>query len=178
MSPTGVPLPSGWTRIAQATSIFLPAFASGASMAHSCLLIPHILESPPPLMLRQWLGSYSSAKVFFPAVLEPTTVVFCLLAWQFCPRGGPLPMRSKLYMAAALLCQAIVPYTLLVVFPTNRKIVRKMDEMVEGETSSTTTGVDSERETAKCLVHHWGWLNLPRGIMMAVASILGLVATV
>lgn len=179
MSSPGTLSPPSWVRTAQATTIFLSAFTCGANLADSFLLIPRILESPTPLMVRQWLRAYSNTKLFFPAVLEPTAVVFYLLAWHF-RRGSVslLAAPSRLYLAAGLLCQAIGPYTWFVVFPTNRKIMRKVEETSEVALFEEVVEAGERREeSAKWLVDHWGMLNLPRGIMMGVASILGLVAT-
>lgn len=173
-SPTATP----WVRLAQATTILLPAITCGVNMADSFLLIPTILQSPTPLMLRQWAGVYARTRVFFPAVLEPVAVVSYLLSWHL--RGGATSRSAKLYLAVGMLCQAIGAYTWVVVFPTNKRIIRKVEETRGAALTEETeeVGVSVRREeSAKWLVDHWGVLNLPRGIMMGVASVLGLVAT-
>lgn len=179
------PPPTSWVRVAQGTTIFLSAFLSGANLADSFLLIPRILESPVPLMVRQWQRAFNQTRVFFPVLLEPCAALFYLLAWHF--RGAtpsslqgrlPLLTRSKLYVAAGLLCQVVGPYTVVVVAPTNRRIKRKV-EQTEGMalTEEVVEKEDAREESARWLVDHWGMLNLPRGIMIGLAGVLGLVAT-
>lgn len=177
MPSSGSPL----IRTAQATSIFLSALSCGVNLADSFLLVPRLLESPTPLMVRQWQRSYNITVVFFPSILQPVAAIFYYLSWHFrrAGGGGGASTQSKLYLAAGLLCSAIGPYTWFVVFPTNKKIMRKVEEtkdLMATEEVMETNG--ARAESAKWLVDHWGVLNLPRGIMMGVAGILGLVATI
>lgn len=177
MSSTSSPV----IRTAQATSIFLSAMACGVNLADSFLLIPRLLESPTPLMVRQWQRSYNVTVVFFPSVLQPVAAVFYYLSWHFrrAGGGGGAPAQSKLYLAAGLLCSAIGPYTWFVVFPTNRKIVRKIEETKDAPATEEIVETNVAREeSAKWLVDHWGILNLPRGILMGAAGVLGLLATI
>lgn len=162
-------------RTAQVASIFLSTFAAGTSSAVAFLFIPRLLESPTPLMLRHWLKIYNINKIFFPIVGDSAAAGFYLLSWYFRRTGG---VSSKLYLAAGLACSSIGPYTWLVVFPTNKKLMRKIEETRDlaatAEVDETTV---QREETAKWLVDHWGILSLPRVVLLGLGGILGLAAT-
>lgn len=172
MSSTNTPL----TRTAQAAAIFLSTFACGANLALSFGLVPRLLESPTPIMVRQWLRTYSNTKYFFPASTYPVVVAFYFLSWHFRGTGGA---KAKLYLAAGLLLSCIGPYTRVVIFPTNRKLIAKVEETKDMTLFEEAVEATVQREeSAKWLVDHWGMLNLPRGIAWGLAGLLGLVATV
>lgn len=170
-------------RAAQAATIFVPVFTCGVNFAASFFLIPRLLESPTPLMVRQWLRFYDVAKIFYPVTLEPAAAVFFFLSWHFRATsnilsGGSVFTRSKMYLYAGLLCLGLGPYTWLVMDPTNNKIMRKIEETKDMSLTEEVVEAGGEREeSAKWLVDHWGVINLPRGIMMGFAGVLGLAAT-
>lgn len=163
-------------RALQAAAIFLPVLASGINLAASILLVPRLLESPTPLMLRQWAKNMAFSRVLFPATLYPTAAALYLLAWHF--RGGDV--RGRLYLAAGLLCSGVGPYTWMVVMPTNRRILGKAEAMKDVALTEEVVEVDGpgREASARWLVDHWGMLNLPRAFMMGLAGALGLVAAV
>lgn len=163
---------SSLVRTAQATSVFLSIFACGAYFATSFLLVPRLLESPTPLMVRQWLKTYNFAKILYPIVLHPAAAAFYFLSWSYRGANTGFLSRSKLYLTAGLLCQGVGPYTWAVIVPTNRKIIRKAEE------TRDMAPIQEIDEAAKWLVDHWGMLSLPRGIMMGMSGLLGLLATV
>lgn len=156
-----MPTPPTILRLAQTTSITLSLLSSGIALAESFLLIPRLLESPVPLMLRQWRALVTTSSRLFRATTLPAAAAFFLLSWACSPRGA--------YLGAGLLCGAVGPYTWLVVAPTNRELECRA-EGAEGE-----MGVEREA-SARWLVDHWGVLNLPRGVALGVAGVLGLTA--
>lgn len=171
-------------RAAQATTVLLPTFTCGVNFAASFFLVPRLLESPTPLMVRQWLRFYNTASIFYPAMLQPAAAVLFFLSWHFRGMttfggGGSIFTRSRLYLCAGLLCLGPGPYTWFVIGPTNKKIMRKIEETKDMSLTEEVVETERQREdNAKWLVDHWGMLNLPRGIMMGLAGILGLVAAV
>jgi hypothetical protein len=77
MSQTN-PLP---IRIAQTLGLGTSLMLAGSTLTTSIYLIPRLLESPTPLMLRQWDGMFQQGKrtappiavvVYFPLFLSPT----------------------------------------------------------------------------------------------------------
>lgn len=168
-------------RTAEAATIFISTLTAGGNLALSFLVVPRLLESPTPLMLRQWVNSYSITKVVFPALCSLSGLSYLFLSYHH--HHSAVASKARAYLAAGLLCLSVMPYTGFLIVPTNKKILRKADEMkgmkaVEGmEVEEKGVGPLGE-ESAKWLVDHWGMLNLPRGIVTAVAGMLGLAATI
>ncbi|KAK7713273.1 hypothetical protein SLS64_004522 [Diaporthe eres] len=168
-------------RTVEAASIFLSTLTAGGNLALSILVVPRLLESPTPLMLRQWVNSYNVTKVIFPALGSLSGFSYLFLSYHH--RHSGAATRANAYFAAGLLCLSVMPYTGVFIVPTNKKIMRKAEEMkglkaVEGvEVEEKGVGPLGE-ESSKWLVDHWGMLNLPRGVVTAVAGMLGLAATV
>ncbi|KAI3399767.1 hypothetical protein diail_5563 [Diaporthe ilicicola] len=177
--------PSPAIRTTQAVSIFLSTLAGGGNLALSILVVPRLLESPTPLMLRQWVNSYRLTRVLFPTLGNIPGLTYLFLSYHHHrdSLSAGAPAKARAYLAASLLCFSVVPYTLALLIPINRKILRKAEEMkgmkaVEGaEVQEEGVGPLGE-ESAKWLVDHWGMLNLGRGIAWSVAGMLGLAATV
>lgn len=169
-------------RTAEAATIFLSTLTAGGNLALSFLVVPRLLESPTPLMLRQWVNSYNITKVVFPALGSLSGLSYLFLSYHH-HRHSAAAARANAYFAAGCLCLSVMPYTGFFIVPTNKKILRKAEEMrglkaVEGvEVEEKGVGPLGE-ESAKWLVDHWGMLNLPRGVVTAVAGLLGLAATV
>lgn len=175
--------PSSAIRTTQAASVFLSTLGAGGNLALSILVVPRLLESPTPLMLRQWVNSYNLTKVLFPTLGSLPGLAYLFLSWHHHHYLSAATAKSRTFLAAGLLCLGVLPYTRVFIVPTNRKILRKAEEMkgmkaVEGvEVEEEGVGPLGE-ESAKWLVDHWGMLNLGRGVAWAVAGMLGLAATV
>ncbi|KUI70620.1 hypothetical protein VM1G_05773 [Cytospora mali] len=174
-------------RLTQAASILISTLASGSSIALSTLLIPRLLESPTPLMVRQWTNSYNVTKLIFPFLGNLSTVLYLTLAGHYHTRLSA-GTRGALYLAAGALCLSVTPYTWAFVIPLNKRILRKAEEMkgLEGKRLEEMEAMDLEEEGvgprgeegAKWLVDQWGVWNLGRGVAWGVAGVLGLAATV
>jgi hypothetical protein len=163
-------------RAAEAASIFLSTLTAGSNLALSILVIPRLLESPTPLMLRQWVNSYRLTRVLYPSLASITGLSYLFLSYHH--HRSAAAAKAKAFLAAGLLCLSIMPYTVAFVLPTNGKILRKAEEM-RGTRAVEGVEVEEQGEQgAKWLVDHWGMLNLPRGVVTAFAGILGLAAIV
>lgn len=159
-------------RAAQALAIFLSTGGSGLSLGLSTLVVPRLLESPTPLMLRQWARVLMAGKHTFPALGAAAAAPYWYLAYRFWGAGGT--RVGQLYLLAGALCVGIVPYTLVVVMPTNRKLLRKVDETKWLAEADEVVETGAREESAKYLVDHWGMLHLGRVAMGAVAGMIGL----
>ena len=83
-----------------------------------------------------------------------------------------------MYALSALFTLAIVPYTVLAMQPTNKKLGRKLEEMKGLDIGEKATEIGlAKGESAKELLDWWATLNLGRGLFPLVGSILGLWAT-
>lgn len=78
------------------------------------------------------------------------------------------------YLTAGLLSIGIVPYTILVIMPTNNKLMKKVDETKSLGKEDQVVEVGLGEETAHQLADWWGVLNLGRGAMLIASGVLGL----
>lgn len=159
-------------RALQAGAIFASTSAGAAGVALSALIIPRLLESPTPLMLRQWANSFAVTKKVFPGIDGLAGVLYFALAYQF---WGST--KSKLYVLAGGMCLSVFPYTLALVVPTNRKLFKKVEETKMLSATDEVVEPMKREETAKYLVDHWGILNLPRAVVVGAAGLVGLYAS-
>lgn len=66
--------------------------------------------------------------------------------------------KDKYWLAAGLLMSTLIPYTLLVMMPTNKRMLDK--------------SLDKESSTAKDLLEKWGWMHSVRSIIGLFALVL------
>ncbi|ERS96858.1 uncharacterized protein SPSK_00059 [Sporothrix schenckii 1099-18] len=174
-------------RGAQAASIFLSAAAAGGSLGLSTFLVPRLLESPTALMLRQWGRTFQAGKIVFPGAAATAAAAFGFVYYRTANAATPSSIEvsaSALPLVAAGLCLSIVPYTLLILRPTNKELIAKAAQAEEDAQLSKadraagagTVYTAQEEASAKQLVDRWGTLSLGRSLLLAAAAIVGLVA--
>jgi len=89
-------------------------------------------------------------------------------------RFGP---AFGLYTLAALLAPSIVAFTIIVMKPTNDKLLALAASNAKITGASIEGHVSSQKvESAHALIDKWSTLNLVRGILMTASSILGSLA--
>ncbi|KAM7194266.1 protein of unknown function (DUF1772) domain containing protein [Naviculisporaceae sp. PSN 640] len=187
-------------RALQGLTPLLTSFTTGLSLSLSVILVPRLLESPSPLMLRQWMATFDQGKKLIPSLCGVSALgYFTLSVWHFrfnslqgYGSGFGGPRLGKIYLLAGLLTLGIVPYTRLVMWGTNLELMKKGREMngasfgvasskgkgkgkgkevEEGESIAIT---EEQERGAKYLVDHWGLLNLGRAALVGAAAVLGL----
>jgi len=89
------------------------ALFAGAAVYVNLVEHPARMTTGPAEALRQWRPSYHRATVM-QASLAVLGTLAGLLAWL----GG----AGRLWLIGAVLLGAVVPFTLIVVFPTNRRL--------------------------------------------------------
>lgn len=156
-------------RAAKALAVFISASGSGLLLGVSTFMVPRLLELPVPAMLRAWSRLLIASRNTLLALGAAAAVPYWYLAYRFWGLRA-----SKLYLLAGALCVATVPYTMVVVMPTNRKLLRKVQETRTLGAAEEVVEVGVREESAKYLVDHWGILHLPRVAMVAVAGMIGL----
>jgi len=79
-----------------------------------------------------------------------------------------------MYALSAIFVLGMVPWTQLVMWPTNVALFRKYDEMknLGLEEKATEVGL-AKGESTKELVDRWGTLNLVRGLLPLMGAVLG-----
>lgn len=83
-----------------------------------------------------------------------------------------------MYGLSALSTFAIWPYTIFGMMSTNRKLLKKHDEMKGLDVGEKATEVGlAKGESTKELVDRWATLNVGRGLLPLVGAVLGLWAT-
>src|SRR5438045_4213503 len=112
------PLP---VRVAQMVGITATSAMAGASFAMSALVVPRILESPSPLLLRQWKHLFEIGRATMPPLSLLTTLAVSYLAYESKNNSAALPHKWKLYLISSILNIGIIPYTLTIMLPTNNK---------------------------------------------------------
>ncbi|CAJ2499686.1 Uu.00g025390.m01.CDS01 [Anthostomella pinea] len=166
-------------RLAQATTIALLTTTAGLSASLSLFVAPRLLESPTPLLTRQFGAMVSVTQRILPVpqILLPG-LAHAYLAYQ-------LPDKMRSYALAAAMSLSTAVWTWTVMMPINRKMGRKIqavdaaaagmagakeideilaDEMAGGE------------ETAHALVDKWATRNLYRPVVALLAGCMGLYA--
>jgi hypothetical protein len=72
----------GSVRIAQAIGLTTLSAVAGANFALSAFLVPRILESPTPLLLRQWKHSFEAGKKGLLPLISIGATSFFYLSYQ------------------------------------------------------------------------------------------------
>ncbi|KAK8049538.1 monooxygenase hypC [Apiospora phragmitis] len=170
-------------RALQATNAAVLTTTAGLNLGLSFFVIPRLLESPTPLMLRQWGRMFAvTSPLLPPAMMVPGLVHAALAYYTVATTRGP--QKGAVGNAvAALLALSVMPWTLGLMVPINEKLLRKVDEVqslgagAEKEVEAREVGA-REEETAHALVDRWALLNLYRGSAVLVSGCLGLYAAV
>jgi uncharacterized membrane protein len=95
--------------------------------------------------LKEWRPSYKRAAVVQP-LLAAVGFLSALAAW--------LMGASVWWLVGGVLLVAVIPYTLIVVFPTNNKLL--------------DPAIDKDPDLARRLLVRWGRLHTPRSVMSVV----------
>ena len=128
------------------------ALFAGAAVYINLVEHPARMSCGTELALREWAPSYHRATL----MQAPLAAVGALAAAGAWLRGGGVE-----WLAGALLLAAIIPFTLLVIFPTNRTL---LDPATGGDLAS-----------ASVLLERWNRLHAVRSAM-SVAALLTFLA--
>ncbi|GKT49802.1 monooxygenase hypC [Colletotrichum spaethianum] len=152
-----------------APTVFANTALAGLNLSLSLFVIPRLLESPTPLMLRQFSHMLKGAGPFVPL---PT--LFCALSyWYMAYAVRHLPSKSRLLAAAGACCFTIVPWTGFFMTSINKKLFKKVEETKD--MGIMAVGLSQEEEEgAKSLVDQWGLYNLGRGLAIGIGGAVGL----
>lgn len=161
-------------RTVQTIGITTSGLLAGSSLGISFFVVPRLLESPTPLLLKQWRHSFEQGKASMPIGALFSSGTFAFLAWDAYRRtASVLPAQWKQYLASALLAIGIVPYTVLFLRATNEKLLKREEETRSFGPADTIVEVGLGGESAHQLVDRWASLNLGRALMLVVSTALG-----
>ncbi|KAI1002887.1 hypothetical protein K3495_g5315 [Podosphaera aphanis] len=114
-------------RVAQAIGIIGTFYSAGACAGITGYLVPAIRQSPTPLLLAQWRQMYRSGSYTAPPTAAVTCGALSYVSYYF--RFSP---EWRLWALSSVLSISIVPFTFLVVFPTNKVLETWQDRNGEG----------------------------------------------
>jgi hypothetical protein len=107
--------------------------------------------------VQQWNNIFARGKAFNPPVIIALSSVFGYLSYRSYSTDGRVWGQ---YATAAVLLPAVVPFTLVVLNPTN-------DQLISAATVELST------ETTRALLQKWGVLNALRSVFLFVGAGLG-----
>ena len=129
------------------------ALFTGAAVYISLVEHPARLQCPTAHAVEQWRPSYKRATVM-QASLAVVGSLLAVAAWLL---GAGL-----IWLLAGLVLGSVVPFTLIVMWPTNKRL--------------EDPGLDTATELARSLLVRWGRLHAVRSALSLLALILMLFA--
>jgi hypothetical protein len=148
----------------------------GANISLSFMMIPSLLEAPAPLLAKQWKKAYDKGKALAPPISLLASGIFGYLAYR---ERSTSTTAFSLYTTAAVLGPSIVPYTLIVMGPTNKKLLEKADSLASSTVGDAVAEARAAKEdTVHALADKWASLNLVRAIISLTSSVLAAWATI
>jgi hypothetical protein len=168
-----LPLP---LRITQAIGLTGTSLLAGLSLTLSFVSIPRILESPAPLLLRQWTHLFNQLKILVPSMA--TLCGSSLIYLAYLTRTSQITSwnNGMGYLAAGTATVSIVPWTMVFMLRTNTKLL-EMTERAEGMGKGVKGNWEGEisakgsEESAHQLVDQWAVLNLGRAALFTFGAV-------
>ena len=123
-------------------------------------------------MIQQWKKSFDTGKIVQPGIALLSSFAYGYLAYQF--QGTLKQTAAEIYGACIAANLAIWPWTIFVMMPTNKKLFAKFDESKSMGENEAKTEVGMPRgESTKELIEWWSMMNIVRGLIPLVSSVLG-----
>lgn len=172
--------------ITRALGISTSLFLSGYAFSASQLSIPAISLSPLPLRLSQWSLIYTSG-----AKVSPPLAIFSLFTWGYASYlsyshshspsisssislSGDGTSDWVLYVLAGGLSFSILPWTLIMMMPTNNELLRRAKVAKEREGKGEVKE-EEDKESGK-LIEKWDGLHFVRFWLPTLGAAVGLYA--
>jgi Domain of unknown function (DUF1772) len=131
------------------------ALFTGAAVYISLVEHPARLQCPTAHAVEQWRPSYKRATVM-QASLAVLGSLLAIAAW--------LTGTGLIWLLAGLVLGSVVPFTLVVMWPTNKQL--------------EDPGLDTTSDLARSLLVRWGRLHAVRSVLSLLALLLMLFARV
>ena len=159
-------------RVAHMVGLTGTSTIAGVSFAMSALVVPRILESPSPLLLRQWKHLFEIGRNTIPPLSIVTSIAVWYLAYEAKSNPNALPHKWKMYLISGILNLSIIPYTAAFMLPLNHKLQTKAEETSSLKAEDKIVEVGLGGESAHQLVDKWASLNMGRALLLAAAAAL------
>ncbi|KAJ9214617.1 hypothetical protein DTO166G4_3673 [Paecilomyces variotii] len=184
-------------KVAQAVGILASAFASGGILSLSTLTVPALTlpgrsetiksdtpASTPSHITHQWLNVYDKGKIMFPSLALTSAVAYSYLAYTL-RHTASAGRVGRLYLIAAATTITIVPFTLGVMLPVNKRLEAHAtrDDAAEKEgKEGMAMSVEEEAKRARedrevpGLLEKWSYLNAGRSVFPLAGAVIGITA--
>ena len=123
---------------------------------------------PSTILIKQWRHIYEAGKSQNPPVAASSSAAFLYLAWAVRQRSTN-PQLPLYYGTAAALTLAIVPFTLLIMAPTNNKLIQHSTRELD-DTKSDDVEIDQ-------LMSQWSTMNAFRSLLPLTGGLMALVVS-
>ena len=130
-------------------ALLATALFTGAAVYVTFVEHPARMACATATAVAQWRPSYQRAKIM-QASLAVLGTLLAVAAWS----SG----AGVVWLAAGTLIGAVVPFTLVVMWPTNKSL--------------EDVGLDTSAERARGLLRRWGNLHAVRSVLSATALLL------
>ena len=185
-----------YIKLMQTFSIAAATFSGGQTATVSLLTIPALLRARSASLLAiQWRTFFNRGLVLGPSLFFPSSAIFFFLAYR---EPSWRTLSARLYATAGVLLASSVPYTMLLLNPTNTELKRRSDDAEKGDSEAgevqeeykaLSVGefvrgevgeerVTTQQKSTHQLVDGWAWWNLGRGSMALAAGVCGLWAVI
>lgn len=148
------------------------AFLSGFAFSASYYTVPAISIAPLALQFKQWQVVYDLGKLVSPPLSAAGAAAWGYAAWHSSTHEGDATW--KLYSVAAALTLAILVWTVAVMMPTNKDLM-KMAKIAD-EVDETEAKVFAQ-ESVKA-PRRWNWMNFVRAVLPMIGTVVGLIAAI
>jgi hypothetical protein len=160
-------------RSAHLLGISSSIFLSGFSFAASFYTMPALSHASLPVQLLGWLEVYDLGKLISPPVGAASSVLWGYLTYAAYSRKADGLFRKSWhsYLAAGLLTFAILPWTLVIMMPSNKTLMEAAWKVQAGGADAIKLENYAELEKSMEL---WGTLNWFRTVTPMVGGMIGL----
>lgn len=146
-------------------SLLIPTSRTGSNLCTTIAALPAFLQSPPPLLAKQWKSLYDNGIGLIVPCAMGAAVGFAYLAFDASKVVGWGGSQVKLYVAAATAAFGLAPYTQIVM----RSNIKRLTKIASSGTDDGRVGKVEVHE----LVRTWGTFNLIRGFLPLSAAVIG-----
>ena len=141
--------------LASFVAVFAAALFTGAAVYINIVEHPARLECGPEIAVRQWAPSYRRA-----TVMQVTLALVAMAAGIF----SWYETRQTMWLVGSGLIFAVIPFTAIVVMPTNRKLLDPRRDLASDETQQ--------------LLVSWGKLHGVRSALSVAATAIFLLLAI
>ncbi|EOA85726.1 uncharacterized protein SETTUDRAFT_169632 [Exserohilum turcica Et28A] len=161
----------------QAAAVIVGSFLSGFMVSLSIIAIPVLVETKTDAnqLFHQWTRVYHYGNQLIPGIAIGTFLLYTFACFQ--RRTAERPKSWRLLALAGLVTVSIIPFTLLIMKPTNDKLFH-LESVTRTAKPAEHAGVKAiELKEAEELVVWWASMHAVRSTFPLIGAIIGIVAT-